>query len=50
MLFRSSEDNTAAERYRYDMGERVRSVLAIDGQVWTLEDGNGGRLLRLLPK
>ncbi|MGO2278487.1 MULTISPECIES: PQQ-dependent sugar dehydrogenase [unclassified Psychrobacter] len=45
-----SEDNTAAERYRYDMGERVRSVLAVDGQVWTLEDGNDAQLLRLLPK
>ncbi len=45
-----NEDNTAAERYRYDMGERVRSVLAVDGQVWTLEDGNDAQLLRLLPK
>jgi len=45
-----SEDNTAAERYRYDMGERVRSVLAVDGQVWTLEDGNDAKLLRLLPE
>ncbi|MEK6203200.1 MAG: PQQ-dependent sugar dehydrogenase [Psychrobacter sp.] len=45
-----NEGSTAAERYRYDMGERVRSVLAVDGQVWALEDGNGGRLLRLSPK
>ncbi|MBF2719623.1 PQQ-dependent sugar dehydrogenase [Psychrobacter sp. NG254] len=45
-----SDDNIAAERYRYDMGERVRSVLAVDGQVWTLEDGNDAKLLRLLPK
>ena len=45
-----NDDNTAAERYRYDMGERVRSVLAVDGQVWTLEDGNDAQLLRLLPK
>ena len=44
------EDDGATERYRYDMGERVRSVLAVDGQVWVLEDGDGGRLLRLLPK
>ncbi|PKH65069.1 glucose dehydrogenase [Psychrobacter sp. 4Dc] len=44
------EDDSATERYRYDMGERVRSVLAVDGQVWALEDGDGGRLLRLLPK
>ncbi|WP_201550629.1 PQQ-dependent sugar dehydrogenase [Psychrobacter fjordensis] len=45
-----SEDNTAAEHYRYDMDERIRSVLAVDGQVWTLEDGNDAQLLRLLPK
>ncbi|MBI0426918.1 PQQ-dependent sugar dehydrogenase [Psychrobacter sp. NG27] len=45
-----NDDNTAAERYRYDMGERVRSVLAVDGQVWTLEDGNDAQLLRLSPK
>ena len=45
-----SDDNIAAERYRYDMGERVRSVLAVDGQVWTLEDGNDAKLLRLSPK
>ena len=45
-----NEGNTAAERYRYDMGERVRSVLSVDGQVWALEDGNDARLLRLLPK
>ncbi|MGE6393041.1 PQQ-dependent sugar dehydrogenase [Psychrobacter sp. PSP] len=44
------EDDSATERYRYDMGERVRSVLAVDGQVWTLEDGNNAQLLRLLPK
>ena len=41
--------NGAAERYRYDMGERIRGVLNVDGQVWLLEDGVNGRLLRLLP-
>ncbi|PYE39776.1 PQQ-dependent sugar dehydrogenase [Psychrobacter fozii] len=45
-----NDDNTASERYRYDMGERIRSVLAVDGNVWVLEDGNDGQLLRLLPK
>lgn len=45
-----NEGNNATERYRYDMGERIRSVLAVDGQVWVLEDGNDGRLLRLIPK
>ncbi|MBP6496188.1 MAG: PQQ-dependent sugar dehydrogenase [Psychrobacter sp.] len=44
------EDNTATERYRYDMGERIRSVLAVDGEVWLLEDGDAGKLLQLLPK
>ncbi|MDN3452885.1 MULTISPECIES: PQQ-dependent sugar dehydrogenase [unclassified Psychrobacter] len=44
------KDNRAAEHDRYDMGERIRSVLAVDGQVWVLEDGNDGRLLRLMPK
>ena len=45
-----NDDNTADERYRYDMGERVRSVLAVDGQVWVLEDGEGGQLLKLMPQ
>ncbi|ERL55927.1 PQQ-dependent sugar dehydrogenase [Psychrobacter aquaticus] len=46
----TAADNTADERYRYDMGERIRSVLAVDGEVWVLEDGDSGRLLKLLPK
>ena len=44
------DNNGAAERYRYDMGERIRSVLTVDGQVWLLEDGDKGRLLQLLPR
>ena len=44
------DNNGAAERYRYDMGERIRSVLTVDGQVWLLEDGDKGRLLQLLPQ
>lgn len=39
----------AAERYRYDMGARIRSVLADDGRVWVLEDGRDARLQRLMP-
>ncbi|WLP93632.1 PQQ-dependent sugar dehydrogenase [Psychrobacter sp. M13] len=39
----------ASERYRYDMGKRMRNVLVVEGQVWALEDGNGGKLLKLLP-
>mgnify|MGYP003118774843 FL=1 len=44
------DSNNASERYRYDMGERIRSVLAVDGEVWLLEDGDAGKLLQLLPK
>ncbi|WP_264755616.1 PQQ-dependent sugar dehydrogenase [Psychrobacter sp. Marseille-P5312] len=38
----------AGERYRYDMGERMRSVLAVDGRVWLLEDGKDAKLLQLV--
>ena len=44
------KNNTASERYRYDMGARIRSVLVVNGEVWLLEDGAEGRLLRLLHK
>lgn len=44
------DNNDAAERYRYDMDERTRSVLTVDGQVWLLEDVDKGRLLQLLPQ
>ena len=44
------DSDNASERYRYDMGERIRSVLAVDGEVWLLEDGDAGKLLQLLPK
>lgn len=37
------------ERYRYDMGTRMRSVLAVEGQVWMLEDEDSGKLLQLVP-
>ena len=40
----------AIERYRYDMGERIRSVLTVDGQVFLLEDGGDSKLLKLLPE
>ncbi len=42
-------DNATTERYRYDMGKRIRSVLNVDGQLWILEDGNDAQLLRLRP-
>lgn len=46
----STNNNTASERYRYDMGERIRDVLAVDGEVWVLEDESDSKLLKLLPK
>lgn len=42
------DNEQAAERYRYDMGERIRSVLAVDGEVWLLEDGKEAKLLQLI--
>ena len=50
IVVKFADNNDAAERYRYDMGERIRSVLTVDGQVWLLEDGDKGRLLQLLPR
>ena len=41
----------AAQANRWDMDNRIRFVTAgPDGALWVLEDGNGGRLLRLTPK
>ncbi|MDO5504908.1 MAG: PQQ-dependent sugar dehydrogenase [Pseudoxanthomonas suwonensis] len=41
----------AREVERYVMGKRIRAVQqGPDGAVWLLEDGEGGRLLKLLPK
>ena len=40
----------AREAARYDMGQRIRGVAqAPDGRLYLIEDGQGGRLLRLLP-
>jgi aldose sugar dehydrogenase len=39
---------SAHEAARYPMGEGIRSVRqGPDGAIWLLEDGSGGRLLRL---
>lgn len=45
-------DGTGAkEATRWDMGQRIREVeQGPDGDVWLLEDGTGGRLLRLSPR
>jgi glucose/arabinose dehydrogenase len=41
----------AAQANRWDMDNRIRFVTAgPDGALWVLEDGDGGRLLRLTPK
>lgn len=41
---------TAREAQRWDMGHRIREVeQGPDGAIWLLEDGTGGRLLRLVP-
>ena len=43
--------DTAREAERFDMGARIREVeQGPDGAIYVLEDGTGGRLLRLVPK
>ena len=43
-------ETVGVEAERYSWGERVREVEeAADGAVYVLEDGTGGRLLRLMP-
>lgn len=42
--------NQAREARRYPMGRRIREVeQGPDGALWLLEDGSGGRLLKLMP-
>jgi glucose/arabinose dehydrogenase len=42
---------TAREAERWEFDNRLRDVaVARDGAIWLLEDGDGGRLLRLTPK
>ena len=42
------EGGTAREADRFDMPERIRAVeQGPDGALWLLEDGRGGRLLKL---
>ncbi|MBA3487622.1 MAG: PQQ-dependent sugar dehydrogenase [Lysobacter sp.] len=44
------DGNSARQAARHDMGKRIREVeQGPDGDVWVLEDGLGGRLLRLSP-
>ena len=45
------EGETAREAERFAMGERIREVeQGPDGALWLLEDGAGGRLLKLTPR
>jgi glucose/arabinose dehydrogenase len=45
------DGENAGEAARYPMGNRMRAVKqGPDGAVWMLEDGSGGRLLRLTPR
>ncbi|TXH66555.1 MAG: PQQ-dependent sugar dehydrogenase [Lysobacteraceae bacterium] len=44
------DGNSAREAERYPMGRRIREVeQGPDGAIWLLEDGSGGRLLKLTP-
>ena len=47
-LSRIAFDNgVPREADRWDMGARIRAVMAGPDGLWVLEDGSGGRLLRL---
>ncbi len=44
------EGDTAFEAERFDMNQRIRAVRqGPNGAIWLLEDGRGGRLLKLTP-
>ncbi|WP_296677617.1 PQQ-dependent sugar dehydrogenase [Novosphingobium sp.] len=51
-LVRASIDgNKATEQARYPLGKRIREIVeGADGSIYILEDGDGGRLLRLSRK
>ncbi len=45
-----ARNNSASELARYEFPERLRGIAqAPDGALWVIEDGEGGRLLRLTP-
>lgn len=47
----SFDGEKAKEAERFEMGNRIRAVAqGPDGAVWLLEDGEGGRLLKLTPR
>lgn len=44
------DGDSASEVERFDMGQRIREVeQGPDGALWLLEDGSGGRLLKVTP-
>ncbi len=44
------EENAAEEAERFEWGKRIREVeQGSDGALYVLEDGSGGRLLKLTP-
>ncbi len=46
----SFEGESASEAERFDMNKRIRAVKqGPNGAIWLLEDGEGGRLLKLTP-
>lgn len=46
----SFDGDTAKEAERFPMGKRIREVeQGPNGAIWVLEDGDGGRLLKLTP-
>lgn len=51
-IVRVAIDGSAArEVARYETDERIREIVeGPDGAIWVLEDGDGGRLLRLTPQ
>jgi glucose/arabinose dehydrogenase len=45
------DGDTAREAERFDMGQRIRAAQqGPQGAIWLLEDGPGGRLLKLTPR
>lgn len=47
----NSQNGTAVEAQRFVMGKRIRGVeQGPDGNIWAIEDGAGGRLLKLSPR
>jgi glucose/arabinose dehydrogenase len=47
----NAQNGTATEAQRFVMGKRIRGVeQGPDGNIWAIEDGAGGRLLKLSPR